>query len=87
MKALATFAMTLFAAGALWAGGELHRGNCIDSGNVSCSVLPWDNGAAPPLMETNNTWGLTEKYFGRSLTEKFFGPQSLTVKYGSGYGD
>jgi hypothetical protein len=32
--------------GVFWAGGEQHRGNCIDRGRVSCSVLPWDNGNA-----------------------------------------
>jgi hypothetical protein len=32
----------------LWVGGELHRQNCLRSGRVACSVLPWDKGKPKP---------------------------------------
>lgn len=45
MKRLAVTAAVLAVAAPLaWAGGELHRRNCIDRHRVSCSVLPWDDG-------------------------------------------
>ena len=31
-----------------------HQANCIDSGHVGCSVLPWDNGHPRPA---NTGWG------------------------------
>lgn len=30
-----------------WIAGEQHRENCVRHGNVSCSMLPWDNGSTP----------------------------------------
>lgn len=38
----------------LWIGGELHRDNCIRSGNTGCSVVPWDSGSSPPAVEQGN---------------------------------
>lgn len=32
----------------LWIGGEQHRGNCIDQGRASCSILPWGSGHSAP---------------------------------------
>ena len=39
--ALAVLAVALPLA---WLAGEAHRENCIRSGRVACSVLPWENG-------------------------------------------
>jgi hypothetical protein len=45
MLKLAAVVVGLAIAAALaWNAGEMHRENCIHSGHVKCSVLPWENG-------------------------------------------
>jgi hypothetical protein len=51
-----TVAALLAAAALAWNAGEQHRRNCIDSGRIGCSVLPWDNGHPKP---PDTGWGMS----------------------------
>src|SRR4051794_18720714 len=46
VKALVVTAALIVALPLIWAGGELHRRNCVHEGGVACSLLPWVDGHA-----------------------------------------
>jgi hypothetical protein len=39
--------LAVLAASLIWLAGEQHRKNCLSTGRVGCSVLPWDSGDRP----------------------------------------
>ena len=47
MRAAIVGLLVLLAASVAWLAGEQHRRNCISSGRVECSVLPWKAGSRP----------------------------------------
>jgi hypothetical protein len=59
MKVAALLVAVVLAGGVLWLAGEEHRRNCIASGRVECSVLPWDAGERP--SESSRRGTLTEQ--------------------------
>ena len=48
MRAAILGAALLVALALTWLAGEQHRRTCEQAELVSCSVLPWDSGQAPP---------------------------------------
>src|SRR4051794_5355954 len=52
---LAVFAVVTL----VWIGGEHHRENCIRSGRIDCSVLPWQAGKAKPKAARRAPGGYT----------------------------